>query len=204
MSKTKLLIIVLIVFILGDLTYSFLEYYYIPLDGDISAGVVPSGDVQKVLDDPFGFHLLASGEKHVNPNRFFAHFTFKEYMQRVPLWLQSWTDPITSVYFSCALAKFVIHFLVIFILATLIAGTKNMLNKNFLIVATLLIPLIQANGYWGHMGIVDKSTTYTFFYALPLVLLMLFLMPFYRFLVENEKSKINIFKHCKPTKIQSR
>lgn len=194
MIKTKLLVIVLAIFFLADLSYSFFEYYYIPLDGDISAGVVPSGHVQKVLDDPFGFRLLATGEKHVNPNRFFAHFTFKEYMQKVPLWLQTITDPVTSVYLSCALAKFVIHFLVIFILATLISGTKNILNRNFLIVTTLLIPLIQANGYWGHMGIVDKSTTYTFFYALPVVLLMLFLMPFYRLILEDEVQKITVFK----------
>jgi len=194
MSKSKILILILVVFLLGDFTYSFLEYYFIPLDGDISAGAVPSGFVQQVLDDPFGFQLLSTGTKHVNPNRFFAHFFFREYMLKVPIWLQSLTDPITSVYLSCAMAKIIIHFLIIFILATLISGTKNMLKKNFLICAALIVPFIQANGYWGHMGIVDKSTTYTFFYALPLVLLFLFLMPFYRIVVNKEILKIGILK----------
>lgn len=194
MSKPKLLIFLLAVFFLGDLTYSFLQYYYIPLDGDISAGVVPSSFVQQLLDDPFGFHLLSTGEKHVNPNRFFAHFFFKEYMQKVPVFLQKLTDPITSVYLSCALMKIMIHFLVIFILSALISGTRNILDKKFLIGAALIIPLIQSNGYWEHIGIIDQSITYTFFYALPVVLLMFYLMTLYQTVYRNEVQKTGLLK----------
>ena len=194
MSKPKLLIFILVIFLLGDLTYSFLQYYYIPLDGDISAGVVPSSFVQQLLDDPFGFHILSTGEKHVNPNRFFAHFFFKEYMQKVPIFPQRLTDPITSVYLSCGLMKITIHFLVIFILSTLISGTKNILDRKFLISAALIVPLIQANGYWEHMGINDHSITYTFFYALPVVILMLYLMTLYQIVYQKEVPKINILK----------
>ena len=194
MSKPKLLIFILAVFFLGDLTYSFLQYYYTPLDGDISAGVVPSSFVQDLLNDPFGFHILSTGEKHVNPNRFFAHFFFKEYMRKVPIFLQKLTDPITSVYLSCALLKIMIHFLLIFILSSLISGTKNMLDKKFLISAALIIPLIQANGYWEHTGISDHSITYTFFYALPVGLLMFFLMTLYQVVYLDEVQKTGILK----------
>lgn len=194
MNKTNLLKLFLILFLLGDLTYSFLQYYYTPLDGDISAGVVPSSFVQQLLDDPFGFQMLSTGEKHVNPNRFFAHFFFKEYMQKVPIFLQKLTDPITSVYLSCALMKITIHFLVIFILSALISGTKNILDRKFLMTAALIVPLIQANGYWEHMGINDHSITYTFFYALPVVILMLYLMALYQFVYQKDVPKINILK----------
>jgi hypothetical protein len=193
-NKQKLVIFLLAFFLLGDLAYSFLEYYYVPLDGDISAGVVPSTYVQLLLDDPFGFHLLSTGEKHVNPNRFFAHYFFREYMLKVPKMLQNLTDPLSSVYLSCAVIKLLIHLLVIFILASLISGTKKIFNKKILICAALIVPFIQANGYWGHLGINDRATTYTFFYALPVVLLMLFLMPFYRMIFQNEGFKIGIFK----------
>ncbi|MDD2306586.1 MAG: hypothetical protein PHP53_17920 [Prolixibacteraceae bacterium] len=194
MNKAKLLIVILVIFLLGDWTYSFFEYYYIPLDGDLTAGVVPSSDVQQVLDDPFGFHLLISGEKHVNPNRFFAHFFFKEYMQKVPIWLQNLTDPITSVYLSCALIKILIHILFIFILSALLSGTKNILDEKFVIVAALIVPFIQANGYWSHMGINDRATTYTFFYALPVVLLLIYLMPLYRIVFNHEVKNLGPFK----------
>lgn len=138
--------------------------------------------------------MLTTGEKHVNPNRFFAHFFFKEYMRKVPIFLQKLTDPITSVYLSCALMKIMIHFLVIYILSSLISGTKNILDLKFLISATLIVPLIQANGYWGHIGINDHSITYTFFYALPVVILMLYLMTLYQIIYRNERVKINILK----------
>jgi hypothetical protein len=194
MNKQRLVIFLLAFFLLGDLAYSLLEYYYVPLDGDISTGVVPTAVVQQVLDDPFGFHLLSTGEKHVNPNRFFAHYFNREYMLKVPKLLQNLTDPLSSVYLSCALIKLLVHFLVIFILSSIISGTKNIFDKKILICAALIVPFIQANGYWGHMGINDRATTYTFFYALPVVLLMLFLMPFYRIIFQNEVLKIGVFK----------
>lgn len=194
MNKTNLLKLFLILFLLCDSTYSFLQYYYIPLDGDISAGVVPSSFVQQLLDDPFGFQMLSTGEKHVNPNRFFAHFFFMEYMQKVPIFLQKLTDPISSVYFSCALLKIMTHLLVIFIISSLISGTSYILDKKFLICAALITPLIQANGYWEHMGINDHSITYTFFYALPVVILMLYLMTLYQIVYQKEVPRINILK----------
>ncbi|MDP3914875.1 MAG: hypothetical protein Q8R96_14175 [Bacteroidota bacterium] len=95
-----------------------------------------------------GFQMLCTGEKHVNPNRFFAHFFFKEYMQKVPIFLQKLTDPVSSVYFSCALLKIITHLLVIFIISSLISGTKYIFDRKFLISAALITPLIQANGYW--------------------------------------------------------
>lgn len=194
MKKQKLLILLLVAFLLGDSVYSFLQYYYTPLDGDIAGGVVPNFEVQQILNDPFGFHMLSLGDKHVNPNRFFGHLFFKEYMGQVPLWLQNFTDPITSVYLACALLKTTIHLVVIFILAGLVSGTNNLLDKKFLTVAALLVPLIQANGYWGHMGINDKATTYCFFYALPMVLLMLYFAPLYKIVYKNETEVFGLAK----------
>jgi len=194
MSNAKLLTLIIVIFLLGDTAYSFLQYYYIPLDGDIAGGVVPIAEVKEILNDPFGFHLLSTGEEHINPNRYFSHFFLKEYMGNVPLWLQSFTNPITSVYLACALLKISIHLLVLFILAALISSTKIIWDKKFLISAALIAPLIQANGYWGHMGINDKATTYCFFYALPIVMLMLFFMPFYRMVFKEEKVKFGPVK----------
>lgn len=180
MRKEKLLVLFLILFLIGDLTYSFLEYYYTPIDGDLTSGVAFNEHIQKIFDDPFGFKMLFSGDNHINPNRFFSHIFQKEYMQEVPLWLQNFTDPLTSVYLSCALIKMFVHLLFLFILSGLISGTYNILKKSFLVVAALLIPFIQVNGYWGHMGINDRATTYVFFFALPLVLLFAFLTSIYR------------------------
>jgi len=180
MRKEKLLVIFLILFLLGDLTYSFLEYYYTPIDGDLTSGVAYNEHIQKIFDDPFGFKMLITSEKHINPNRFFSHIFQNEYMQAVPLWLQNFTDPITSVYLSTALLKMFVHLLFLFILGGMISGTYNILKKSFLTATVLLVPLIQVNGYWGHVGINDHATTYVFFFALPLVLLLAFFTSIYR------------------------
>jgi len=189
MRKEKLLVLFLIIFLIGDLTYSFLEYYYTPIDGDLTSGVAFNEHIQKIFDDPFGFKMLITGDRHINPNRFFSHIFQKEYMQAVPLWLQNLTDPITSVYLSCALLKMFVHLLFLFILGGLISGTHNILKKPFLIVTALLVPFIQVNGYWGHMGINDRATTYVFFFALPLVLLLAYLTSAYRITYLRVKSK---------------
>lgn len=194
MKKEKVLILLMVIFLLIDLTYSFFEYYFTPLDGDISAGVIPISDVQRILDDPFGFKVLALGENHINPNRFFAHYLQVKYLQNVPIGLQELTNPITSVYLSCALLKIFVHLLFLLILSIAVSGIKNISNKQFLIAGVLLAPLIQANGYWGHMGINDRATTYVFFYALPLVLLMAFLLPVYRTIYYHEDSKPGLFQ----------
>ena len=189
MRKAQFLILFLIFFLVGDLTYSFLEYYHTPIDGDLTSGVVFNEHVQKIFDDPLGFKMLLTGDKHINPNRFFSHIFQKEYMQAVPLWLQNFTDPITSVYLSCALLKMFVHLLFLFILSGMISGTFNILKKSFLIVAVLIVPFIQVNGYWGHMGINDRATTYVFFFALPLVLLLAFFATIYRKVYLNFISK---------------
>ena len=189
MKKDKLLVLFLILFLLGDLTYSFVEYYFTPIDGDLTSGVAFNEHIQKIFDDPFGLKMLLTGDKHINPNRFFSHIFQKEYMQTVPLCLQNIADPITSVYLSCALLKMFVHLLFLFILGGLISGTYNILKKPFLIVTALLVPFVQVNGYWGHMGINDHATTYVFFFALPIVLLLAYLTSAYRITYLRVKSK---------------
>lgn len=174
MTKKSLLIVLLVFLVFGDLFYSFIQYYYTPIDGDLASGVAWNEHIQKIFDDPLGFRMLQSGEKHINPNRFFSHFTQKEYMQTVPLWLQNFTDPITSVYLSCALLKILVHFIFLFTISALISGNTRLFSKSFLLAALLVSPFIQANGYWGHIGINDHATTYVFFFSLPVVLLFVY------------------------------
>jgi hypothetical protein len=187
LTKNRLLLILVGIFLTGDFTFSFIQYYNTPLFGDLASHVLPDKLIQPVFNDPFGFHLLTTGEAHSNPNRFFAHWAVANYFQYFPLWLQNFTNPINSVYLASAIAKLVIQVLFIYILAFFISGSKNPAKKNFLITAVIIVPLFQAYGYWSRMGIVDKSIVYTFFYALPLVMLMLFFLPVFNRLMYCRK-----------------
>ena len=102
--------------------------------------------------------------------------------------MQKFTSPINSIYFSSALAKILIQILLIYILASFITG-KKLFSKKFLIAAIIVLPLFQAYGFWSRMGIIDKSIAYTFFYALPIILLALFFMPVFNQIRNNTKIK---------------
>jgi len=189
----KFIYIFFIIILLADLSYSFLEYYNTPFDGDMAGGIVPAEDVQKIFEDPFGISVILKNEKHPNPNRFFAHLFFKEYFQNIPLFLQKIVTPINSVYFASAIIKLLVQVLFIYLLSSIISKTNSIFNIKFLTVAVLIIPLFQAFGYVS-LRIIDQATTYFFFYSLPLVLLILFLSFFYKVVYDN-KEKISILSH---------
>jgi len=187
MIKNRLLQILLIIFLLGDFTFSFVQYYNTPLFGDLAGGILPDKNVQSTFNYPFGFHVLITGEKHSNPNRFFSHFFLSEYFQHVPFWMQKFTNPVNSVYLASALAKIAVQVLFVFLMAAFVSGKQNPLSRKFLLNAVLVAPLFQVYGFWSRMGIVDKSVVYTFFYGIPLVLLMIYFLPVFNRMLRNKK-----------------
>ncbi len=177
--KNRILYFLLILFILSDAGYSFVQHLHKPLDGDMSRGVIPVNTVKNIFQDPFGISVITQNAVYPNPNRFFAHYTFSNYFQNVPFFLQHFFSPIDSLYLSCAIAKIIIQLSLLFLLGFYITGTTKVLKEEFLIAVALITPLFQTNGYVGYMGIIDSSVTYTFFYALPCCLLLLFYLPFF-------------------------
>ncbi len=177
MNKQNIVTILLALFLVGDLVFSFAQYYNTPLYGDTAGHIMPDGVIQKVFDDPLGIKAITTNEKHPNPNRFFVHFTYNEYFLKVPIILQKFANPVSSVYLAAAIIKILVQIMFLYLLASFISQKRSILSSNFLVVAALTAPLFQAYGYWSRMGINDKSIAYTFFYAVPLVFLMLFLKP---------------------------
>ena len=118
-------------------------------------------------------------DSYPNPNRYFSHKMFKEYFEHVPLALQRFTDPINSVYLSSGFIKLAIHLCIIYLVSAFSAGSTRVLSRRFLMTTAIVTPLLQTNGFNRIMGVIDQSVTYTFFYALPLVFLLWFLLPLF-------------------------
>jgi hypothetical protein len=173
------LYLAMLVFILADTAFSFIQHYHVNLDGDMPGIIMPSRGYSTVMQDPFGTAVILKDTSYPAPNRFFAHFTMSKYFKLVPGMLQAFMSPINSVYAACALAKTGIQLFIILLLATYISGRGKPGSKDFILAAVLVVPLFQASGYNVNMGIIDKSITYTFFYALPMSLLLLFFLPFF-------------------------
>ena len=169
----------LALFVLLDLGYSYRQHLQLPLEGDIAPIVLPGPWYSRVLQDPFGWAVLANNEVYAGPNRYFAHAFMSGYMKYVPLWLQRFTDPISSIYMACALFKTAVQALLLYLLAVYSTGGR-LTGRKLWLVAALLVPLFQTGGYNEQMGVIEQSVTYTFFYAFPLALLLLLLLPFYR------------------------
>ncbi|MBW3374427.1 hypothetical protein KYK31_10640 [Hymenobacter norwichensis] len=170
----------LVLFVALDLGYTFIQAYQLPLEGDLPSIVLPDSNCQRVLHDPFGWAVLTRNEVYVAPNRFFAHAAMVSYFKSVPFALQRFIDPISSVYAACALFAVGVQALLLYVLGVYISGTYSLKSYTPWLAMALLAPLFQLTGYNDQMGILDHSITYTFFYAFPLALLLLLLLPFYR------------------------
>jgi hypothetical protein len=179
MKKTWLLAVLVLV-VLADLVLTYTQYLQLPLDGDLAAIVVPRADYAPVLHDPFGWTVLTTGGWYSAPNRFFSHITLREYCLRAPLLLQAFTSPIASVYMALALLSVGVQALLLYVLGWYATGTRRLSNWRLWLAMALMAPFFQTTGYNGQMSVVDNSFTYTFFYALPLLALLVFLWPLYR------------------------
>lgn len=161
----------------ADIIYTFLQHYYLPLDGDVSAGVLHYGGVEKILADPFGLSVIFGGATYPNPNRFFIYKAYSIYFRNVPLLLQNFMSPIDSIYFSVALSKVLMQLLILWPLAY---GAQVLSKGRWWIAALLAVPLFQTLGFNRHIGLIDRSVAYAFFYSLPAGLLLLYFLPFFR------------------------
>ena len=170
----------LLIPLLVDLSYSYVEHLNVMHDGDMVSHILPHPNIQKILDDPFGLAALLHGEEYASPNRYFAHESVLLYMRNMPLLLQAFVDPIYSTYMACAIAKVLIQGSLIALLAYYVSFNSKLNSRNLLLAALLATPFFQTAGYSGQMGIIDRSITYCFFYSLPMVGLLLYFVPLHR------------------------
>lgn len=176
MSK-RLIYFVLTALLVTDLVFSFMQYRSTPLDGDMAGGIIPAVAVEDVLNSPLGLDAALHGKFYSNPNRYVCHATFKAYFSHIPFLLQEFSTPVESIYLSCAIFKTSIQFMLLALLAMAVTGKRNIFRLDGILVMLLMTVLFQTNGYRIYMGIIDPSITYTFFYAMPCVLVLLYFLP---------------------------
>src|SRR5690349_3582624 len=91
----------LIVFLFLDTFFSFVQHYQKSLDGDVATIVL---GYPEVMHDPFGMKVLMDNAVYGGTNRFFAHWNMSTYFKTIPLIIQQFSNPVDSIYLSCALA----------------------------------------------------------------------------------------------------
>jgi hypothetical protein len=172
---------VLVAFVVLDWVFTCWQHYHLPLDGDLAAIVLPAPWYTQVLHDPFGWAVLAKHESYSATNRFFAHATIGLYWKMVPRVLQLLVDPISSLYLAAALFATATQAGITLLLASYVSLASGGQRRGFWVVAALLGPLFQtASELYGQLGIIDHAITYTFFYAWPMLLVLVLFWPFFR------------------------
>ncbi|MBR1626110.1 MAG: hypothetical protein IJ681_03085 [Bacteroidales bacterium] len=175
----KTLFVFTVVFVFFDVIYSFRQHYNAVLDGDIPESVLPLPYIESVFADPLGIKTIINNNPHAAPNRFFSHYFENRWFNSVPFAFQLISDPIHSVYLSQGLFKTIIQVLLIYLLTVFTFGTFLPFNKwKHWLVILFYSALFQSCGKVRSMGIIDPAVTYVFFYAMPLLFLMLYLLPF--------------------------
>jgi hypothetical protein len=185
MKKYKLLIFTYFILYFG---FAFYQYYQTSLDGDLVEVALPTELYTEVLKDPFGISILLGKEPYRGPNRFFAHFQQYEYFNKMPIMLQSFFEPIQSLFVAAGLFKLIIHILLIYFLAIIGIGDRSLKNKNVWLFALIAAPLFQAEGADSiRMAVVNRFITYTVFYSLAILWILVFLTPiFFEYYTKKE------------------
>ena len=129
----------LLLFLLADTGYSFVQHFNMPLDGDLSCVVLPDGMYQHIWDDPLGWNTISSQQPTITPNRFFAHYATRTWFRSVPFFLQRFMSPIDSLYATAALAKTLIQILILLLLSAYAHLHQKPESRNFLLLAELIV-----------------------------------------------------------------
>jgi len=174
----RLLYIFCILAILGDTLYSYVQHYNEPLDGDMGESVLPLDYMQPLYHDPFGVKMLIGGEPHAAPNRYFSHRLMYVTYRTLPFALQKFTDPIHSLYHSNAICKTLMQLSFVLLLSAILCGGFRFRKLEFSATCLFFCAMMQTCGFSHSIGLITQSITYSFFYTLPLIFLILYLLPF--------------------------
>jgi hypothetical protein len=156
-----------LLFLIWDLAYTTLQFYRAPIDGDVTNLAMPVGSYEPVFNDPLGFGILSTGEGHGGSNRYFSHLSLYGFYNYVPLFWQSFVDPIDSIYFANTSLKLFIHLMMIgvFLLyARRISQAVGKLSPSYwLLLLGFTVSLFQTHGNVSAMGIIDPAASFNFF-----------------------------------------
>lgn len=163
-------------FVLFDLGASFEQHRGKLLDGDMVESLVPDSSYFQLFADPFGLEVLRTGSPINNPNRFFGHWLYYYGYQGLIDFFQNFTSPIESLYLAAATCKILFQLSLLLLLAYFVRQYSPK-KWPWVYYLALISPLFQVDGFYRQMGLIDLSLTYSFFYALPSIFLLIGLAP---------------------------
>ena len=184
--------ILLAALLIADLSYSTIQHHHKAIDGDLVAISLPAPHYAEVLQDPIGLKAITEDKEYSGAGRFWAHYTEYKYFQTMPLVLQKWMDPISSIYVAPALLKILVQIVLTLLLAGIVSGTEKFWRKDFLISAMIISPFFIAGGiYYDNFAVIDAAVTYAIAYALMVAVLLMYYYPFFKSAIHGQPLKFS-------------
>ena len=151
------------------------------MDGDIPRVAAPMSGYDAVLQDPIGFKAITQNTKHAGAGRYVCHAVTKWWFTDVFAFVKMMVkDPVHSIYYTSTILVALLHLLFLWLAFSYAKAHEKFSFKKFFPIALIASVFIQFNGFYSCIGIIDRSIDYVLFYGLPVILLLLYLLPFYK------------------------
>jgi hypothetical protein len=170
--------------IVVDLWHTGLWFFKTQIDPDLSRVAGPVKSYAHVLHDPLGLVGLPTRMRYAGAGRFMAHFTTKVWADHVLSLAHHFvSDPVRALYLGLALTAVAVHVGFLVVGCGYLRAYQTMSFKSTILCALLLSLFVQLASQRFYVGIIDHSMSYTFAYAIPLLVLAAFFLPVYRSLL---------------------
>ena len=158
--------------VLLDLWLTGLWFFRMQVDPDLSRVAGPVASYAHVLHDPFGFAGLRTGLRYPGAGRSMAHLTTKVWADHALGWIHVFvSDPVRALYLGLAITAVLVHLGFLVVGCKYLRAYQPMSAASTLCCAFVLSLFVQLATQRFYVGIIDHSMSYTFAYAIPLLVL---------------------------------
>ena len=173
--------VLFLIFLVIDFAQSNYHYSNLPIDGDLCRIAAPFKWYEDVMEDPVGIEAITQNKKYAGAARFTCHKSTVWWFKHIPSVINTFVkDNVHVIYYTGTLLVALLHLCFIWLAFQYAKGKEQFNFKKFIPIALLASVLIQYNSYYGSIGIIDRSISYVFFYALPIMALLFYFLPFYK------------------------
>lgn len=176
----RLLVVFLGLFLACDLLVSAYHYYNLGIDGDLPKIGLPYRWYEDVMQDPFGFDAVLNSKTYSGAGRYMCHWWTVFWMHNVYGIIFSFVkNPIVSIYLCTTAIAMMVHLFFVILVWRYVSVVVTLSRIQSLIVLCIATIFIQYGNYYHSFGIIDRSPSYIFFYALQLLFFALWAFPFF-------------------------
>lgn len=186
---------VLAVFLIADVLISAYHYYHLHIDGDLAKISAPIKWYEQVLQDPFGYFAITQKQYYGGAGRYMIHISIQLWFTYIYQGIHFiFKNPVVALFLCSALFATFIHLFFLVLVHRFCHISLRYNRSQLLILLCISTIFIQYTSYYMSIGIIDRSITYVFFYAWPVLLLAFYYSFFYKKYITHSTT-VSLWQH---------